>query len=79
MQAAINEVEQWANKWGFKVLVAKTQVICFSRKHKEVSLKLYDQILEQIKVVRFLGIWFDEKLTWKQHTDKVKDKCKKNQ
>lgn len=68
---------QWANNWGFKVSGAKTQVICFSRRHKEVSLKLYDQTLEEVKVIRLLGVLFDEKLTWKQHTDKVKDKCKK--
>lgn len=28
-------------------------------------------------MVRFLGMWLDEKLTWRQHIDKVKDKCKK--
>lgn len=77
MQKAIQAVEQWANKWGFKMSVAKTQVICFSKRHKPVSLKLYDQILEQVSVVRFLGVWFDEKLTWGQHIGKVKTKCKK--
>ncbi|XP_050975638.1 uridine 5'-monophosphate synthase isoform X1 [Labeo rohita] len=79
MQAAIDEVEKWTNKWGFKLSIAKTQVICFSRRHKisPLSLYLYRQQLEQVKVVRFLGVWFDEKLTWKVHLNKVKDKCKK--
>ena len=63
MQAAILGVEKWANKWGFKLSVAKTQVICFSRRHKiaPISLKLYEQPLEQVKAIRFLGVWFDEK------------------
>ena len=36
LQAAIKTVEQWSNKWGFKLSVAKTQVICFSRRHKDL-------------------------------------------
>lgn len=27
--------------------------------------------------LRFLGVWFDEKLTWKVHLKKAKNKCKK--
>uniref|UniRef100_A0A671QSF3 Reverse transcriptase domain-containing protein n=1 Tax=Sinocyclocheilus anshuiensis TaxID=1608454 RepID=A0A671QSF3_9TELE len=57
MQDAIVDVEKWANKWGFKLSVSKTQVICFSRRHKitPLSLKLYGNPLEQVKSVRFLG------------------------
>ncbi len=51
----------------------------FFKKHKiiPVSLKLYSQPLEQMKIVRFLGMWFDEKLTWKIHLEKMVNKCKK--
>ncbi len=79
IQAAIVEVEKWTNKWGFKLSVTKTQVICFSRQHKIIplSLKLYGQPMEQVKAVRFLGVWFDGKLTWKVHLDKINDKSKK--
>lgn len=77
MQDAIVVVEEWANKWGFRMSVTKTQVICFSRRHKDITLKLYEQKLEQVSVVRFLGVIFDEKLTWKQHIEYVQIKCKK--
>ena len=76
MQAAILGVEKLANKWGFKLSVAKMQVICFSRRHK-IAPKFYEQPLEQVKAMRFLGVWFDEKLTWNVHLDKVQNKCKK--
>ena len=33
LQAEIVKVEQWADEWGFKPSVAKTQGICFSRRH----------------------------------------------
>lgn len=77
MQDAIVVVEEWANKWGFRMSVAKTQVICFSRRHKDITLKLYEQKLEQVSSVRFLGVLFDERLTWKQHIEYVQNKCKK--
>ena len=28
-------------------------------------------------MIRFLGMWFDTKLTWQKHIDKIIDKCKK--
>ena len=36
MQKAIRKVEEWTHKWGFKMSVAKSQVICFARQHKQV-------------------------------------------
>lgn len=77
VQAAVEIVELWTNKWAFGSSVTKSQVICFSRHYKSLSLKLYDQTLEQVRVVRFLGVLLDEKLTWRQHIDKVKTKYKK--
>ena len=65
------------HKWGFKMSVTKSQVICFARQHKQVPLKLYGQVLEQVRGIRFLGIIFDEKLTWGQHIKKIINKCKK--
>ena len=77
LQAAITKVEEWSKTWGFKLSVSKTQCICFYRRHKALTLKLYGQVIEQVTVVRFLGVFLDEALTWKQHIDKVKEKCKK--
>lgn len=31
MQRAIGKVEEWTYKWGFKMSVAKSQVMCFAR------------------------------------------------
>ncbi len=63
---------------GFKLSISKSQLKCFSKHLKTVILlKLYGQDLEQVKVVRFLGVFFDEKSTWWQHIDKVRNTCKK--
>lgn len=38
---------------------------------------MYGQAIEQVKEFRFLGVWFDAKLTWNEHIKKVHAKCKK--
>lgn len=78
MQGAITKVEMWANEWAFRLLITKTQIIHFSRQNRTnpLFLKLYGRHLEQVKTLRFLGVWFDEKLTWKAHLGKMK--CKDN-
>lgn len=70
-------MEQWAESWGFIFSVDKSQAISFSRCQKDVALKLYGQEIEQVDV-RFLQVWFDEKLMWRQQVGKVRDKCKKS-
>ena len=77
VQAAVGQVEGWTKQQGFKQSVAKTQVICFSRQNKitPILIKLYEQ-LEQVKTIRFLGVWFYQKLTWNTHITKVQNKCK---
>ncbi len=49
----------------------------FKRKIPALNLSMYEYPLERVKVVKFLGVWMDEKLTWKTHTDKIICKCEK--
>ncbi len=62
---AVNKVEEWAKKWGFQIPVEKTRVICFKKKRNVHNKRfLYGKQLEQVSVVRFLGVWLDEKLNF---------------
>lgn len=38
---------------------------------------MYNQDLERVKPFKLLGVWFDEKLTWGIHIQKIVDKCEK--
>ncbi len=84
MQKAVNEVENWANSWGFRFSVAKTSNMFFSKKKNNPSLigwnggllvKMYGYQLEQVNVVRFLGMWMDSKfnLEYIQNIEMQKD------
>uniref|UniRef100_A0A8C2FGS7 Reverse transcriptase domain-containing protein n=1 Tax=Cyprinus carpio TaxID=7962 RepID=A0A8C2FGS7_CYPCA len=79
VQETINEVERWSVDWGMKFSVSKTQYMVFSRKKKieQITLKLYDQLLERVIEFKYLGLIFDEKMTWKQHIKKIENKCKR--
>lgn len=79
IQKDIINIELWALQWGFKLSVDKTKVIVFSKKktNKIIELKLYNQKIEQVKSIKFLGLWFDEKLKWNIHIQKIVDKCKR--
>jgi len=79
MQTAINQVGKWSFKWEFHVSVEKTQFICFSKKRVKptVDLRIYGQSLKQVNELRYLGVWFDSKLTFKNHVQIMVEKCKK--
>ncbi len=79
MQSAIDKVEKWSYEWGFHLSIEKTQFICFSKKRTNptIDLKLCGQHLKQVDSIRYLGVWFDVKLNFKTHIQKMIDKCKK--
>ena len=76
IQEAVNTVERWSYSWGFKFSVGKTNSVLFTRRRGlDPQLKIYGQAIERVKEFRFLGVWFDEKLTWNEHISKVQAKC----
>ena len=82
-QKLLNTIESWSDKWGFTINPQKTQVIIFHDKKSSIretapKLTLLGNSLEYSKVIKFLGILFDEQLTWKPHIDSLKDRCNKD-
>lgn len=78
MQVALNKVTCWGEKWGFKISVDKSKYIIFGNKKTECGgLFLYEQAIERVKEFKFLGVHFDEKLTWRKQINNVVNKCEK--
>lgn len=46
------------------------------KKSPSIRLQLYVKQLEQVKVIRYLGVWLDTKLIFAIHIQKKVDKCK---
>lgn len=74
LQRSLNDVTNWLNSWKITVNPDKVQAICFNKKHRvpERQLKLNEQPIAWTKTSKYLGITFDQKLTWKTHTDNMK-------
>ena len=71
-QLALNVIEDWGKNWGFAISPEKnTSSYYQSQRHRHLKiakkLKLNDRILEYKREATFLGMIFDDKLTWKKH------------
>ena len=79
IKEAIGKVEEWSYNWGFKLSVSKSCYMLFTKKRSvgDQNLKLYGENMERVDHFKYLGIWLDEKGTWKIHVEKTEEKCKK--
>ena len=79
IQGALDKVVAWAEKWGFKISVEKSKFVIFTNKRKteNLGLNIYGKPLERVKEFKFLGVIFEEKVTWKKHIEKIVRKCEK--
>ena len=81
VQVAINSATKWADAQGFKFSPQKTKAIRFSRTRKveEVpTLFLNGNILPLEEEVKFLGVIFDQKLTFGPHINDLVLRVKKS-
>ena len=80
VQLCINAVEKWVNENGFKFSVSKTECIHFHNKRTkqpDPNLNLYGNPIKSSSQVKFLGVIFDQKLTFLPHIKNLKTICQK--
>ncbi|GFW04404.1 RNA-directed DNA polymerase from mobile element jockey [Trichonephila clavipes] len=77
LQRYLHTLESWLTDWRIAINVDKTQAIVF-RKHRRnlipKTLSLFDEDIKWINVVRYLGLFLDSSLTYRQHTKYICDK-----
>lgn len=79
LQQAINTVEAWAEEWGFKISISKSKYVVFGFKREtpKQGLKIYNTPTEMVKTLKFLGVWFEERMSWRVHIDQIVTRCEK--
>jgi len=78
LQLVLNKLTKWADCNGFKFSKDKTCVVhfCNQRKlHPDPTLLLNNHPLPVVKEVKFLGLYFDNKLSFLPHIKYLKTKC----
>ena len=79
LQNDLRKLAKWCAKWRIKLNHEKTKVIIFSRSYlarkPEPTLKLYGNRLKICPQVKFLGITFNSKFTFKKHFEDILGHC----
>ncbi|MCG7877158.1 MAG: reverse transcriptase domain-containing protein [Candidatus Thiodiazotropha endolucinida] len=80
LQRSLNNIEDWATENGFKFSKTKTQCVhfCQIRKlHLDPNLTIYGSQIPVVTEAKFLGLLFDNKLSFIPHIKALKAKCLK--
>ncbi|KAJ3666828.1 hypothetical protein Zmor_002258 [Zophobas morio] len=79
LQRAIHTVQAWSENNGVRFSAEKTKCICFSQKSGQLPppLQLQGINLDYVPQAKFLGVVFDQHLSWKPHIDHLKATCLK--
>ena len=70
------KINNWRKLSKLSINYSKSNYIIFSKTNdnKQYNISIEGNILERVKEVRYLGVYIDEKLSWKSHINKLKSK-----
>lgn len=79
IQTGLNNINKWCNRNGFKISIAKTTGVLFTKtkKPQKIAITLNNQSIKIQSEAKFLGVIFDSRLTWRPHMEYIITKCKK--
>ena len=75
----LNKLKTWFRVNKLSLNVSKTNFILFSGRKciKNVSISIDDECIDRVFSTKFLGVYIDDKLSWKQHISTIKSRlCK---
>ena len=78
LQDDLQKIETWCSSWGFVLNPDKITGTLFTNKNSTdpITLKIKDKTINIKNKFKFLGLTFDNKLTWKHHIDELETKSK---
>ena len=79
MNQALHVVATWSHSWGLRISTTKTSAIIFTNKRYPTPPPplLFDASpLPYVPSVCFLGVTFDQRLTWGPHILQLRDRCR---
>ena len=81
LKPRVEEIVSWCNRWGFKLNENKTTAVIFSNsriaRNTSINIDINGKTIATAKTAKFLGLTFDQQLTWKPHINNIVDKTKK--
>ena len=80
LNTELSKLSDWFSANQLSLNVTKTNCILFdnSRGHSNIQVMLDGIKIKQVQVIKFLGIYIDDKLTWKHHIEHLSNKISKS-
>ena len=79
LQRDFDKLARWCAKWRIKLNPEKNQVVIFSKSQTairgEPALSLYGELLSYYPLKKFLGITFDNRMTFTKHFEEILECC----
>ena len=79
LQRDLDKLARWCAKWRIKLNPEKSKVIIFSKSRSairaEPALSLYGDLLSYYPHIKFLGITFDNRMTFTKLFEKMLERC----
>ena len=79
LQRDLDKLARWCAKWRIKLNPEKTKVTIFSKSRfairAEPALSLYGDLLSYYPYIKFLGITFDNRMTFTKHFEEILERC----
>jgi hypothetical protein len=77
LQRGLNALEEWCEKWNIKINEDKTRAVYFSKRLRRVEayLTLKGRAITFVNDVKYLGVTFERRITWRTHIDLIVTKA----
>jgi hypothetical protein len=77
VQSGLNFMSVWCERWDIKINEENTMAIYFShqRRPPDSLLTLNGRNISFVNNVKYLGVIFDKKMTWRLHIETIKAKA----
>jgi hypothetical protein len=76
-----SKITDWAKSIKIRFNENKSKAILMARRkrqeRKKIEIYVNNRIIEQVDSIKYLGITFDKKLTFREHVNYIEEKCKK--
>ena len=80
LQQAVNAIQEWATRNGFRFAAHKCKVIHFTAPRSGAQrpriVRIRNTLLPVEESTKFLGLWWDSHLSFKKHISVLKTQCK---
>ena len=75
----LSNLDDWFRANKLTLNVGKSVHMVFSKKKNvDTCIKLGDTELPKVEIIKFLGMWLDQNLTWDEHLSKLKSRIRRN-